>query len=874
MHNDEGRAPGADSASDPTELRPGHTGDSDSGRSAVRFTPGSVLAGRYRVVAPLGRGGMGEVWRAEDMKLGQQVALKFLPRDLANDRTRLQRLYEEVKLGRQVSHPNVCRMYDVAEWEGHHFISMEYIDGEDLASLLRRIGKLPHDKSLDIARDLCAGLAAAHSLGIIHRDLKPANVMIDGRGNARITDFGLAALAADLEQRREIAGTPAYMAPEQIEGHEVTQRTDLYGIGLILYEMFTGKRLFDGATFADTAARRRATSSQSFTRETGDVDPAIQRVIARCLEDEPSRRPASIHSVIAALPGGDPLQAAIDAGETPSPEMLAAAGSSGELAPAIAWALLVLTIVMLLATAALSPRVRLYGQVDLPFDATELSFRARQILAGAGMTDRPGDTAFEFGVDREYRRWIRELRADGEAPTRDVERTLSPVIFGYRESPSPMKTTAALRVSAFESDPALEVAGMGQVILEPDGRLRRIVMVPPEATPVSSAVPDWDPFFEAAGIEVARATEIDPLWRPPVGSDRRFAWSLAVEGLDEPLRIEAASLGGRPAWFEVITPWKRPIQPWFMHRTALERVGEAVVLSLVFTSLIVGAVLAIRNFRRGRGDRRGALRVACAMALISLAEGFLMNDHYRDAGLEASVLFELMAWSLFGGTIVGLWYLALEPYLRRRWPTTLISWSRLLQRRWLDPLVGRDILIGVLAGSAVSLAHALSMAAPSWLGWTQPIPWDSMFLELTAWKYNLGYFAANLGSGLIFGMLWMIVLLVLHLVLRSRGAAIAAVFVLLAVTQQYENHPLLSWAMQLTSAGAITLLMVRRGLVALVMLLFSVKMFQNFPTTLDPAVWYFDRSLLALAILVGLAAFGFVRALGAQALFAEPVLED
>lgn len=162
----------------------------------------------------------------------------------------LERLYSEVRLGRQVSHPNVCRMYDVGEWNGNHFLAMEYVDGEDLSSLLRRIGKLPPAKALDIAREICAGLAAAHGLGIIHRDLKPANIMIDGRGQAGVTDFGLAVVAEELANRREIAGTRAYMAPEQLTGGSVTQKSDLYALRLVLYEIFTGKRLFDGQTAA------------------------------------------------------------------------------------------------------------------------------------------------------------------------------------------------------------------------------------------------------------------------------------------------------------------------------------------------------------------------------------------------------------------------------------------------------------------------------------------------------------------------------------------------------------------------------------------------------------------------------------------------
>src|SRR5215212_11112569 len=177
-----------------------------------QFTPGAMLAGRYRIVDLLGRGGMGEVYRAEDLKLGQAVALKFLPPDVMHRADRLARFHQEVRLARQVSHPNVCRVHDIGEAGGQHFLSMEYIDGEDLASLLRRIGRLPPDKALEIARQLCAGLAAAHDRGVLHRDLKPANVLVDARGRAHLADFGLADFTDDRPGTREIAGTPGYMA--------------------------------------------------------------------------------------------------------------------------------------------------------------------------------------------------------------------------------------------------------------------------------------------------------------------------------------------------------------------------------------------------------------------------------------------------------------------------------------------------------------------------------------------------------------------------------------------------------------------------------------------------------------------------------------
>src|SRR5512135_2164461 len=197
----------------------------------MNFAPGTVLADRYRIVALVGRGGMGEVYRADDLRLGQPVALKFLPPTLERDQTARDRLLAEVRSARTVSHPNVCRVYDIGEVDGRSFLTMEYIDGEDLASLLRRIGRLPAAKALEIARQLCAGLGAAHDKGVLHRDLKPANVMIDGRGQARITDFGLAVSPSAASVPADFAGTVNYMAPERFRGAPATVQSDLYALG-------------------------------------------------------------------------------------------------------------------------------------------------------------------------------------------------------------------------------------------------------------------------------------------------------------------------------------------------------------------------------------------------------------------------------------------------------------------------------------------------------------------------------------------------------------------------------------------------------------------------------------------------------------------
>ena len=211
---------------------------------------------------------------------------------------------------------------------------MEYVDGEDLASSLRRIGRFPEDKAADIARQLCAGLAAAHQRGIIHRDLKPANVMLDGAGRVRVMDFGLAAIGQVEDVR---AGTPAYMAPEQLLGREVTARSDIFALGLVLYELFTGRRAFAATTVAELVSQHEQLSITPPSSLVSALDPAIERAILRCLAREPDRRPSSALAVSGALPGGDPLAAALAAGETPSPEMVAAAGEGAGLRARVAW---------------------------------------------------------------------------------------------------------------------------------------------------------------------------------------------------------------------------------------------------------------------------------------------------------------------------------------------------------------------------------------------------------------------------------------------------------------------------------------------------------------------------------------------------------
>lgn len=254
------------------------------------FSAGDVFGGRYRMIARVGRGGMGDVWRADDLMLGTEVALKLMCSTSPSDRLRI---VQEVRLARQITHPAVCRVFDVGESGNTIYFSMEFVRGEDLAALLRRTGRLTPERVLEIAHQLCAGLAAAHAQGVLHRDLKPANILIDQDGRVRITDFGIAVTTHDTGPHAMI-GTPGYMAPEQLSANApLSERTDVYALGIVLYELVTGT--------PHHTLRSDAPSSRLSLHAPG-INPQLERAILRAIARDPKDRPASALEMAAALP--------------------------------------------------------------------------------------------------------------------------------------------------------------------------------------------------------------------------------------------------------------------------------------------------------------------------------------------------------------------------------------------------------------------------------------------------------------------------------------------------------------------------------------------------------------------------------------------
>ncbi len=865
----------------PTEMGPPSSPASSSSVDQGRFIPGTVLAKRYRIIGVLGRGGMGEVYRADDLKLGQPVALKFLPRGLEKDEGRLQRFLNEVRMALRVSHPNVCRVHDIGEFEGQHYISMEYVDGEDLSSLLRRIGRLPKNKAIQAARQLCAGLATAHDQGVLHRDLKPANVMIDGRGQVKIADFGLAGLDDSIEGAEARAGTPAYMAPEQWAGKEVTVKSDLYALGLVLYELFTGEQPYKGKSPAEISELQEQSSPTTPSSLVEGFDPAVERVILECLERDPGRRPASALAVSAALPGGDPLAAALAAGETPSPELVAQAGGIESVSPKVAVGLFLAALVFTVLWVVLARQAQLVGYLDLQRSPEVLVAKARQILLDFGYEEAPGDSLFDFRPDEAYLAHIEENDVSSDRWDRLGDSQPAALRFRYRQSPLAIVKHSGGSIGDWMEDPAMTIAGEVMLELDPKGRLLSFLALPPERLESASEAtpaPDWQPILSAAGLDPAKLVAEESTWVPPVYADSRAAWvGTYPEAPDIEIRIEAAAFQGRPVAMRLLEPWNRTRAEETAELAARMRIG-AVIQHVTFNLMIVAAIfVAWRNLRLGRGDRKTAFRFALYLGVVRLL--WIVGAHHVAAQGEGAILVSHYAFSTWRIFMVWIFYMAIEPYARRLWPHGLVTWVRFVGGRWRDPLVGRDILVGVAVGAFLTnLVWMRIWLFPRLTGMPGSPP-DVTLSTLEALRRGAHLVAAlaidHTNAVLMNSLFMVLILVILRLVLRRTWLAVAALFVLAigAFWPAYSSPTVHVIFTSLNFAIFIGVLF-RYGFLAVVVTNAVLFLLTGIPMTYQVSSWTFGGTVVALALVLGLTLYGLRIALAGRPLFRDKLLTD
>ncbi len=843
------------------------------------FVAGTVLDGRYRIIGLLGKGGMGEVYRAEDLKLNQVVALKFLPEKLEKDKATLDRFIGEVRTARQVSHTNVCRVFDIGDIGGKHFISMEFIDGDDLSQLLRRIGRLPSDKAVEISRQICFGLHAIHDAGILHRDLKPANIIIDSKGKARITDFGIAGIEADISKEEVRVGTPAYMSPEQITGKEVTTKSDIYSLGLLVYEIFTGKQAFKADSLNELIEKHKTTTPTNPSEFVENIDPIVEKTINRCLEKNPNDRPKSALQVALALPGGNPLEAAIAAGETPSPEMVAAAPKKGALKPMIALGLLAAFFIAFVGIAWLNQSVKIYNFIPLEKSADVLAEKSKTILEKFGYADAAADSVYRFEQDNSF---IRNVPENVENISQ-VKKMLgfgqpSEIYFLYRQSPLYLEPKGSGNVT--ESEPPLTAANMANVKLDTRGRLFEFVAVPPLI--VKSAEKrefNWNALFIEAGLDISKFKETESNWTPPVFADERRTWKGSLADLPEiPISIEAAAYNGKLVFFRIVTPWNNPADETAADESVFRKTGVIFII-LIYCLVIIGSIfLARHNLKVGRGDLRGGLKLTIFLFLLNFAGQIIYDDHIPAVWSELSIIYQTFSQSLISALFVGLIYIALEPFVRRHWSELLISWNRLLAGDFRDPLIGRDVLVGGLLG----IGHTFGIYFGSVLV-SRITGLNEVLNEVyppTAINGFPGIFYVvtnSLANAVLSGFILLFILLGLYMLLKRKKLSVFLIFFLIFSLQSLFFVLTQHWGFIFSAvfnAVCFTVALSRFGLLGAISFWMFFYMSYMFPVTFDNTNPFFPSTIATFILAFGLAAYAFYISIAGQPFFGDNVLKE
>ena len=841
--------------------------ESSAGFAGAAFQPGQVLSGRYRVIGLLGRGGMGEVYRADDLELSQAVSLKFLGRTFTGRPDMLERFRGEVRNARQVSHPNICRVYDIGEVDGQYFLSMEYVDGEDLGTLLKRIGRLPRGKADEVARQLCAGLAAAHDRGVIHRDLKPSNVMIDGEGRVRITDFGLAVRTAD-GATGEVVGTPAYMAPEQFEGRPATAQSDLYALGLILYEVYAGRRALDAATWEGWKSQHSQVEPRSPGEIERDVEEPVARAILRCLEKDPAKRPRSALQLAASLPGGDPLAAALAAGETPSTQMVAEAGGEGALAPRAAWGLLAGFAVIVVAMFVMAPATTDLGLVPLTLGPDVLEARARDVAAKLGYPDPPRDGESWLTRDYEPMRW----RAEHELSThwrRDYARMGPPILLSWRQSPRLLAPNTGLRVSA--EDPPPTVSGMVSVVVDGSGRLTAFAAIPPQvdSASVGTRPAHTAELFALAGLDTSAFHEASPVWVPLHAYETRREWLGSAARLPGvPIRVSAAWWRDRPVAFAVRGPWTQPTRMGKSGVRGQNPITAVAITLLSIVMLVLGAVTGGQRLKAGRADWRGGLRLSGVLVVVKLLRWLVYAHHNLDLGSEFNSFTLATSVGLLQAFIVFFMYLAVEPQVRRRTPELLIAWARVLQGKFTDPRVGRDVLVGALFGAASMLVVYVVNALPTWIPFHAQTPVPPIMDALVGGRVLLGAFLGLPSDVLVptfalFG-LWFL----LRLLVKQPVPAAVVLALLMTTFALGAENPILEVPGALLFGVLTAWVIARHGLLALISFWLVRALLIMIPLPLVRTAPYAFQASLCFVVLMLVVGAAFRTSLGGGPAFA------
>jgi hypothetical protein len=619
---------------------------------------------------------------------------------------------------------------------------------------------------------------------------------------------------------------------------------------------------------ADLARQHKETTPSTLKAVVGEIDPLVDRVIRRCLEKDPDQRPASALQVAAALPGGDPLAAALAAGETPSPEMVAASGGVGAVSSNVGLALLGTVVVGLALAFWLNARTHAIHYLPMSRSPEILADAARGTVERLGYREPYRDTASGFTItdylhhlietDPSPGRW--EQLRHGQPPA---------VTFWYRRSPTPLLSDSVfLSGRVTSNDPPRTVAGMVDVMLDLKGRLHSLAATPMYGRPSGTPAPyDWSLLLREAGFDPSALKAAEPVWTPPVYADTRVAWKgVYPDRPDIPVHLEGAALGGRPVFFQIFEPWSEttigapPTPPGIS-------VGAIVGLA-IGALVIVGAILrARRNVRTDRADHAGAMRVAIVLLVADVLWGLSLAHHVVAPFPMVLTLAVVLAGATLLGSLAYVVYLALEPDVRRKSPRTLVSWSRVIAGGFRDPLVGRDLLIGAAVGVGIELLRQLQALSPSWIGRAPDLARPPIFFDGSVLRM-LAYILGESSQAALVATILLLTFVLLMVVLRRKALAAACFVVLLFAIVGAQTTHWIQWPFSVLLVAVVVVTVSRLGLLPLVVAEIVQNALFETPLVLDPSSWLAPASYTVLIFVLALAVFGLRTSLAGQRVFA------
>ena len=523
-------------------------------------------------------------------------------------------------------------------------------------------------------------------------------------------------------------------------------------------------------------------------------------------------------------------------------------------------------VVGTMATMVMSGKTMLLQRVPVGKAPEALADRARDIIRQAGYRDEPADFAEGLSYDEAFFAYVRD--ADKTANRWSRLDAYDPVLFSYRQS------SRAVQMSMGETpeDVSARYSGDVAVVLDGEGRLRSFEAMPPQIIGSAESIraPDWTSLLAAAGLDAARLSPAPPQWNPLYFADSRTAWTGTLPGAaDVPIHVEAAAYRGQTVMFQLVGPWNTPgrVAPLALSPLA-QRIGLLSLLTMLVALAGVGLFIARRNLRMGRGDRRGATRLVIVVFTLGVVQ-FLFTAHHTMALGELSQISTSGAISLLVAVIVVVWYFALEPIVRRRWPRVLVSWTRLVSGDWRDPLVGRDVLAGCANGVVFACLFDVILLAPTWAG----APQEGFILS----QYPLigsSAFLAGFAGSCVFGIVVSLAYFFLHVLLRTvfrvnwLSDTLWVVIVVFVSLGRYQNpQPLwLVLSVNVVISAMTFVVLTRVGWLAFFAGWFAFDMLTSYPLTFHSSAWYAPVGYSGLAVVAAMALYGFWTSLGRQPL--------